>query len=351
MDQAAPAGHVRRSRFWLYTPFVLLLLLAIAWSIAWFVIRNRTAEALDGWIAAEARGGRQWTCGDRTIAGYPFRIEIICNSLDLKRGAITASFGRTEAVAQVYQPRRIITEVAGPLRVSDGRVTVDGSWDLLQASINASPTGGLQRLSLAANGPKVSITGLGTGEIAGSGKHLELHVRPNPSRTAEQARDVAASVTEARIPILDALIGGAEPTNLNADITVTQSDGFKGGTIVEELELWRNAGGKIDILMLAADKGPRRIETKGDLRLDEQHRPAGQLTLAAAGLDGLLGNLTGGRVGGNLLGMLLGQGPRSAQAQPNAKPQLATLPPLRLENGLLAMGPFVIPNVRLQPLY
>src|SRR6185437_6215577 len=50
--------------------------------------------------------------------------------------------------------------------------------------------------------------------------------------------------------------GGAEPTNLNADITVTQSDGFKGGTIVEELELWRNAGGKIDILMLAADKGP-----------------------------------------------------------------------------------------------
>ena len=199
------------------------------------------------------------------------------------------------------------------MRVSDGRVTVDGSWDLLQASINASPTGGLQRLSLAANGPKVSITGLGTGEIAGSGKHLELHVRPNPSRTAEQARDVAASVTEARIPILDALIGGAEPTNLNADITVTQADGFKGGTIVEELELWRNAGGKIDILMLAADKGPRRIETKGDLRLDEQHRPAGQLTLSAAGLDGLLGNLTGGRVGGNLLGMLLGQGPRSAQ--------------------------------------
>ena len=123
MDQAAPVGHVRRSRFWLYTPFVLLLLLAIAWSIAWFVIRNRTAEALDGWIAAEARGGRQWTCGDRTIAGYPFRIEIICNSLDLKRGAITASFGRTEAVAQVYQPRRIITEVAGPLRVSDGRVS------------------------------------------------------------------------------------------------------------------------------------------------------------------------------------------------------------------------------------
>jgi len=350
MDQAAPTGSVRRSRFWLYTPFVLLLLVAVAWSIAWFVIRNRTAEALDGWIAAEARNGRQWTCGDRTIAGYPFRIEIICESLDLKRGSVSASFGRTEAVAQVYQPRRIIVEVAGPLRVTDGTVTVDGSWSLLQASINASQTG-LQRLSVAADAPKVSVTGLGNGEIAGSGRHLELHVRPNPSRRAELAGDVAASITEARIPLLDALVGGAEPTNLSADLTVTQADGFKGGTIVEELELWRNAGGKLDILMLSAVKGTRQIETKGELRLDEQHRPAGQLTVSAAGLDGLLGNLTGGRVGGNLLGMLLGQGPRPQQGQPNAKPQLASLPPLRLENGFLAMGPFVIPNVKLRPLY
>jgi hypothetical protein len=348
MDQAAPAGSPRRSRFWLYTPFVLLLLLAIAWSIAWFVIRNRAADALDGWLAAEARSGRQWTCGDRTIAGYPFRIEIVCNSLDLKRGAVTASFGRTEAVAQIYQPRRIITEVAGPLRVTDGAVTVQGTWDLLQASINATPAG-LQRLSLAATAPKVTVTGVGGGEIAGSGSRLELHGRPNPSRAGEQARDVAASVTEARIPLLDALIGGGEPANLTADVTVTRADGFKGGTIAEEMELWRKAGGKLDILMLAATKGSRQIEAKGDLRLDEQHRPAGQLNLAAAGLDGLLGNLTGGRLGGNLLGMLLGQG--RAPAQPNAKPQLAPLPPLRLENGFLAMGPFVIPNVKLQPLY
>lgn len=350
MDEAAPTENVRRSRFWLYAPFVLLLLLAIAWSIAWFVIRNRTAEALDGWVAAEARNGRQWTCGDRTIVGYPFRVEVICNSLDLKRGAVSASFGRTEAVAQIYQPRRIITEIAGPLKVTDGTVTVDGTWDLLQASLNVSQSG-LQRLSLAANAPKITITGLGGSEIAGSGKHLELHVRPNPSRRAELAGDIAASVTEARIPILDALVGGAEATNLNADVTVTQADGFKGGTIAEELELWRKAGGKLDILILSATKGPRQIEAKGELRLDDQRRPAGQLTIAAAGLDGLLGNLTGGRLGGNLLGMLLGQGPRSAQAQPNAKPQLASLPPLRLENGFLAMGPFVIPNVRLLPLY
>jgi hypothetical protein len=349
MEEAAPAGNARRSRFWLYTPFVLLLLVALAWSAAWFMIRNRAGEALDGWLAAQARAGRQWTCPDRSIGGYPFRIEVVCDSLTLKQGAVTASFGRVESVAQVYQPRLVITEVEGPLRLTDGTVTVQGSWDLLQASLHASQ-GGFRRLSLVARAPSVTVTGLTPSEIATSGQNLELHVRPNPSRTAERAYDAAISLKQARVPALDGLVGGAEPTDLNADVTLTQADGIQGRPIAQELERWREAGGRLDILMLQASKGSRRMEAKGDVRLDEEHRPAGQLTLAASGLDGLLGNLTGNRTGGALLGALLGQGPR-ASAQGNARPALAPLPPLRFENGLLSMGPFVIPNVRLQPLY
>ncbi len=349
MAEAASAENRRSSRFWLYTPFVLLLLVAVAWSIAWFVIRSRTSEALDAWLATEAQAGRQWTCTDRTIAGYPFRIELICNSLDMKQGAVTTSFGRTEAIAQVYQPRLIIAEVEGPLRITDGKVTIDGTWDLLQASIHASQTG-LQRLSVAAKAPKVSVAGLTPQTIATSGQNLELHLRPNPARAAEKAYDAAFSLKQASTPLIDALIGGAEATDLNADVTVTQATGFQGRPIAEELERWRKADGKLDILMLSAAKGSRRVEAKGDLRLDEQHRPAGQLNVAAAGLDGLIGNITGNRTSGALLGALLGQGPRS-QARGNAQPQLAPLPPLLLDNGFLAMGPFVIPNIRLQPLY
>lgn len=355
MEEASPSGTKRHSRFWLYTPFVLLLAIAVAWSAAWFVIRNRAAEALDGWLAAEARSGRQWSCPDRSIGGYPFRIEVVCPSLSLKQGAVSASFGRVESVAQVYQPRLVITEVDGPLNLTDGTVTVQASWDLLQTSVHAGQTG-LQRLSLVARSPKVSVTGLAQGAIATSGQHLELHLRPNPSRTAEKAYDAAVSVKQVGIPALDALVGGAEPTDLDADVTLTQTAGITGRPLVEELERWRSAGGKLDILMFSAAKGPRRMEAKGDVRIDEQHRPAGQLNVAAAGLDGLLGtitgNRTGNRTGGALLGALLGQGPRStAGQQGNAKPSLAPLPPLRFENGFLSLGPFVIPNVKLQPLY
>lgn len=350
MEEAVPVGNVRRSRFWLYTPFAVLLLVAVAWSAAWFVIRNRATEALDSWLKAEARSGREWTCQDRQIGGYPFRIEVICSVLNLKQGAVNASFGRTEAIAQVYQPRLVVTEIEGPLRLTDGTVTVQGTWNLLQASVHASQTG-LQRLSLVADAPSVTVTGLAPQEIATSGKRLELHVRPNPSRVAERAFDAAASIKEARLPVLDGLVGGAEPTNIDSDITVTQAEGFRGRPIIQELERWRNAGGKLDILMLSLAKGPRRMEAKGDLRLDETHRPTGQLNVAAAGLDGLLGNLTGNRTGGALLGVLLGQGPRSAGAQGNGGPPLMPLPPLRLDNGFLAMGPFVIPNFRFKPLY
>ncbi len=349
MAEAIPAESKRHSRFWLYTPFVLLLLVAVAWSVAWFAIRNRTAEALDAWLEAEARGGRQWTCTDRTIAGYPFRVEIVCNALELKQRSVTVSFGRTEAIAQVYQPRLVIAEIAGPLRVTDGRVTVQGRWDLLQASIHASQTG-LQRLSLAANAPAFTVTGLLPQEIATSGQHLELHLRPNPSRASEAAYDAALSVTKASIPMLDALIGGTELTDLAADVTATQTAGFRGRPLAEELERWRSAGGTLDVRLLSVAKGPRRLEAKGALRLDEEHRPAGQLSVAAAGLDGLIGNITGSRTGGTLLGALLGQNPR-AKDKNSGQPQLSPLPPLTLDNGFLAMGPFVIPNVRLQPLY
>ncbi|MGO4572242.1 DUF2125 domain-containing protein [Microvirga sp. 2TAF3] len=350
MDEATAKENVRASRFWLYTPFVLLLLIAIAWSAAWFVIRNRTTESIDSWFGLEARAGREWTCQDRSVGGFPFRMEVTCGSLSLKHGAVTASFGRVESVAQVYQPRFVITEIEGPLRLTDGTVTVEGRWDLLQTSVHATPTG-LQRLSAVAKAPTVTVTGLTPEPIAVSSQETEFHVRPDPARGQEKAYDVATSVRQARIPALDNLIGGTQPTDLQADVTITKAEGFRGRPIAEELERWRSDSGKLDIAMLALTKGSRRMEAKGELGIDEQHRPTGMLNVAAAGLDGLLGNVMGGRSGGALLGALLGQGARAANGQANAKPALVPLPPLRFDNGYLALGPFVVPSVKLPVIY
>src|SRR3954454_15449254 len=102
MDQAVIEPETRSSRFWLYTPVILLILIAVAWSVAWHVIRNRAVEALDAWLALEAKAGRQWTCQDRAVGGYPFEISVQCASLSLKQGVVTASLGALRSVAQVY---------------------------------------------------------------------------------------------------------------------------------------------------------------------------------------------------------------------------------------------------------
>src|SRR4051794_35576320 len=180
----------RQGRFWLFAPFVLLLLVAVAWSVAWFMIRNRTDAALDTMLANEKRAGRQWTCADRSVGGFPFRIEVACSSLTLQRGDVSASLGRVEAVAQVYQPRHVITEIAGPLHFTDGIVTVDGTWRLLETSVHSSPAG-FERISLAAEEPNLKITGATPTEITFASQALEAHVRPDPARIqAEGAYDV-----------------------------------------------------------------------------------------------------------------------------------------------------------------
>ncbi|QFU17835.1 DUF2125 domain-containing protein [Microvirga thermotolerans] len=346
----APAEN-RSSRFWLYTPFVLLVLVAVGWSAAWLAIRSRASDSIDAWFGLEAKAGRQWTCSDRTVGGFPFRIEVTCGALSLTHGAVTASFGRVEAVAQVYQPRFVITEIEGPFRWTDGTVAVEGRWDLLQTSVHATAAG-LQRLSAVARNPSVTVTGLTPDPVAVSGRAMELHVRPDPARGQERAYDVAFSVEQAKVPLLDGLIGGAEPTDLQADLTVSQAEGFRGRPLAEELERWRSDGGRLTVEMLSVSKGARRMEAKGELGLDPQHRPAGLLNVSAAGLDGLLGAVTGNRAGGALLGALLGQAPRpSGNAARPGQPALAPLPPLRLDGGFVALGPFVIPGLKLPSLY
>ena len=343
----------RRSRFWLFAPFVLLVLVAAGWSAAWFVVRGRVAEGLDAALAREARAGRQWTCADRRIAGFPFRIEISCSTLRLARGPTTMSLGQVRAVAQVYQPRRVIVESTGPLQAGEGDARLDAQWRLLQASLHLTQ-GGFQRASLAIDDVRLRVTGVEPGEIAGSAQRLEAHVRPHPVRFAsEGAYDVAVSAAKAAVPLVDALIGGEEPLDLTVDAVLARARVALGGPPVQALERWRQAGGALDLTRVTATKGGRRVEVKGTLMLDDARRPAGRLEIAAAGIEDLVARLAGVRSGAAAGGNVAGAPAAQARANPSrpAERKLAQLPPLRLENGRVFLGPLPLPGVRLSPLY
>ena len=357
MPDHSPALPRRRSRFGLFAPFVLLALVFAGWATAWLSIRDQTSRALDDWIAAEAALGRLWICPNRMVGGFPFRIEVTCDSLALQRPDLRVSLGRVAVITRIYAPRHLIAHVAGPLRAGDGPIAVEGTWRALEASLRTAKEG-LQRASLVVDGPQVRLAGAAAGDLTLSGQRLETHLRPNPTRGAgEGAFDWSFQAAQMALPLLDDLIGGIEPADLDLQVTVTQAGDVAARPLAEELERWRQAGGRLEVTAVTLAKGGRRLEGKGQLWLDDAHRPQGRADLAAAGIEGLLGTFLSARTGATaaLLGALTGRRaapdpPPTADAQ-GGKPGLKPLPPLRIEGGRLLVGPIAVPGIRIAPLY
>lgn len=350
-----PSVTKRRSRFWLYAPYAFLLVLAVAWTIGWFYVRQRITGGLDEWLASEARHGRAWTCPDREVGGYPFRIEVICASLSLERPDVKATIGRLHVVAQVYNPDHVIAEASGPLVVTAGQDTVRATWKLLQVSTALSHEH-LQRGDLVADAPDVTLSRAGEGDIEVSAKHLETHLRPNPNSATTY--DWAFQADGAVVPGLDRLVGGTDPADIAVVLDVTQAGDLPARPLWSELERWRQAGGRVDITRASLAKGASRAAAAGTLSIDDLHRPTGEINLSTVGIGGLLGRFVGGKAGlaAGILGALLGSPPERVTQAPEGVPDpgappLRPLPPLKLTEGHVYLGPFAIPGVRLPPLY
>lgn len=375
IDPPEPAPAKPPARVRLFLPFILLLVLVALWSAGWFWIRDRAGREIDGWLAREAATGRTWTCADRSITGYPFRIELRCASLRLARSDGGFTLGPLVALVQVYQPRHGLLQAKGPFHVEQGDLVGDVSWTSLEGSFHGA-SNGFVRASLVVGGLQAAVRGFEAQPIELSAKSLELHARPTPGRFASNgAVDVSLRLAQAVVPKLDPLIGNADPSDVALDATVSQAAVLRTGPVAGELEKWRRADGSLDIALLSLAKGTRRLQAQGSLGLDDRHRPSGQLDLRAAGLEGLIGQIMGQRFGeergaliGNLVGQFLGglqrrdaadapppkapsaEGP-GASSNPRGDGRLTPLPPLRFADGRVLLGPIPIPNFRLPPLY
>jgi hypothetical protein len=340
----------RSSRFWLYAPFVLLAALALGWSGFWFYVRERVTEAIDTALAHEIQRGRTWTCRDRTIGGFPFRVEIRCGSLALTSTrwgeAVRVETGPSLAVGQIYSPGLVIVQIASPLRatLTQGR-SLDLTWTRLEASLaHLSP----ERLALVVSEPGVSLATPGMPTQLWRAAAFEAYLRRNPTRpSAEQVVDIALAAKGTVLPEIDALLGTSEPGDIELQASLTQAEAFRLGFNPDALETWRSAGGQIELTRLLSTKGPARIEASGQLLLDQTHRPAGQLQVGVAGID-QIGSVRLGGLSAGLGGLLGGRVNGSA---PGTTPGLTQLPSLVLREGRAYLGPFRLPLQPLAPLY
>src|SRR5882724_10674867 len=107
----------RRRPLWrLFIMPVLLLIAAAAWSAFWFYAASQVDEVADAWRAQEAKSGRIFDCAKRSVAGFPFRLEVRCDGASAAlvsqtaaqaatQASFTARLGQILVVAQVYDPK------------------------------------------------------------------------------------------------------------------------------------------------------------------------------------------------------------------------------------------------------
>jgi hypothetical protein len=338
----------RYSRVGLYVPIFALLILAIGWSIFWYVSATITGREIGEWIKREADDGRVWTCPERSVGGYPFRIEINCRNPSFSGPAagipVTGGLGGIHLVAQLYNPRLVIGEANGPF---DFILTQDGShthmnWKLMQISVRGVPDA-LQRASLV--GDQVELTSVVNGRgFSGHADNFQIHLR----RGAEEqhAYDFAFASTNTVSADFDNATGINAPATLQFSGTVTQADSIGGGTIPQMLERWRTAGGSLVLSSAALVKGSLNAQGTGTLHIDGSHRLDGRIDLTASGLAPVLQRYgispqvldIGGLIGGLLTG----------RAPPQGTGQLRL--PLTFDHGQVGLGP-VRGLALLPPLY
>ena len=153
-------------------------------------------------------------------------------------------------------------------------------------------------LSLVADAPRFTLAGAAPEDVVVSADRFEAHLRPNLEPSAGRGfRRGARGRGGASLPAPRRLLRRrrADEPRIST-LTATRAEGFAGRPVVGEIERWREAGGKLDILEFSLVKGARRVEAQGRARASTTctGRPA-KSTSRPAGLESLSRNFAGKR--------------------------------------------------------
>ncbi len=340
----------RRSRFWLYAPLILVLLLAAGWTGFWFYAAHRTETTIAAWIEREAASGRIHACGHRTVGGYPFRIEMRCDDVTSEiRGLGQPAKLRTAsllAVTQIWEPTLLIAELSGPMTVAFGEPTVAYTveWRVMRASLRGFPRA-FERVSLSVDEPIAKEAGT-IGSPVARAKHLELHARLQPGSGSEPLFDVAGQLDAAVLRLANLPSKLAEtPIDATLETVVHGVSDLSPKPMVQRLKDWQANGGRLEVKSVRVAQGDAVAVTAGDLGLTPQGFVNGNLRVRLAGLDHIASLI----FGPDAQATTVLRGVTMLAGRSELEGKRAVTLPLRFKDGGAFLGP--IPLGRTPPLY
>jgi hypothetical protein len=287
----------RRRRLWpVFIMPVLVLVAAAAWSAFWFYAASQVDQSVDAWRAREAASGRAYDCANRSVAGFPFRLEVRCSGASVTLTAqsagqsatqppLTAKLGEILVVAQIYDPKLLIAEFTAPAVLSDRgqQPSMVVNWSKARSSVVGLP-GIPQRASIVFDDPALDRISASVQTPLARAKHVELHGRFAESSTPERPiLETVFQMTGASIQDLHPLL--AEPFEVNTRALLSGLKDFSPKPWPERFREIQAAGGRLEIVESRVVQGDLLSVATGSLGLSPSGHIDGELQMTVAGLE------------------------------------------------------------------
>jgi hypothetical protein len=283
----------RRRPLWrLFIMPVLILIAAGAWSAFWFYAAAEVGVRADAWRAQEAKSGRVYDCGKRSVAGYPFRLEVRCDDASVAlvsqtaaKTPFTARLGEILVVAQIYDPKKLIAEFKAPATISErgGPPSLTVNWRNARSSVFGLPAVP-QRASIVFDDPAIDrISASGPTPLARAGR-VELHGRladgsPIENPVIETVLQIAGGSVQEVHPLLSA------PFDADVRTKLTGLKDFSPKPWPERFRELQAAGGHVEIVQSRIAQGDLIAVAAGTLGLTATGRISGELQMTVAGIE------------------------------------------------------------------
>ena len=292
----------RRRPLWrLFFMPVLLLIAAAAWSAFWFYSASRVDQTADAWRAQEARSGRIYDCASRSVAGYPFRLEVRCDGVSVSlvsqtagqaaaQTPITAKLGEILVVSQIYQPKLLIAEFTAPATIAGpGLPSMIANWSKARSSVVGLPDVP-QRISLVFDDPSIDRTDISPPTPLARARHIQLHGRlVDGSEPGHPDIETVLRIEQGSVQEVHPLL--VEPFDAEVRTILTGLKDFSPKPWPQRFREIQAAGGHVEIVQSRIQQGDLIAVASGSLGLSAQGRLDGELQMTVAGLDKVIAAL------------------------------------------------------------
>jgi|GEM_PF-684358 hypothetical protein len=335
----------------LIVAFGFLLLIVGGYSIYWWVAADQAERAVERWIDDWRKAGYTVDSGDQHLGGFPSLV-----TLDIDTPRLTDPEGVWH-----WSGERIRFEVR-PWAPTDYRLELFGA-NQVTAPIDGRPTDFTLRAARAVGGAEVSLAGLlrrislTFDDLVIDSRTLDLNAGAArlvatldlPATPPQSADDLSAELMltgdDMRLPERHAGPLGQEVKWLSTRLIMRGPMPQAG--LRQSLQVWRDAGGRLETPWLRIGWGPLGLDAEGGLSLDQDLRPQGLYQARISGFEGAIQRFSdAGMIDPTAARLLAGGARLFAQSGSDGRDFIQM--PLKAENGGLFLGPIRI--ARLAPV-